>query len=115
MRARTKIYNKVAGESRNRKLRNVLLGLILLSFILTISLWMIIEMMNEISMLQGSPWKEIRSGEMPHLLVLFIISFSSSTLYIFYYKGVREISKTAPRYLLAIAILVLLARVLFSF
>jgi hypothetical protein len=115
MRVRTKIYNKVAGESRNRKLRNVLIGLLLLSFTLTISLWMIIEMMNEINLLQGSPWEEISSGEMLHLMLLFVISFSSSTLYIFYYKGVREISKTAPRYLLAIAVIVLLARLLFRF
>lgn len=115
MRIRTKIYNKVAGESRNRKLRNVLLGLLLLSLILTISLWMIIGMMDEINLLQGSPWEEISSGEILHLLALFLVSFSSSTLYIFYYKGVREISKTAPRYLLAIAVIVLLAKVIFGF
>jgi uncharacterized BrkB/YihY/UPF0761 family membrane protein len=115
MRARTKIYNRVAGESKNRKLRNVFLGLLLLSFIFTISLWMIIGMMDEINLLQGSPWDETRSGEMLHLLTLFLISFSSSTLYIFYYRGVREISKTAPRYLLAIAVIVLLAKVIFGF
>lgn len=110
-----KIYDKVTGEGRKRKLRNLLLGLLLLSLILTISLWMIIEIMNEVNILPGSPWQEIRSGEILHLLVLFVLSFSSSALYIVYYKRVREISKAAPRYLLAIAILVLLARVLFRF
>ena len=115
MRARTKIYNEVAGESRSKKLRNVLLGLLLLSLILTISLWMIIGMMNETSLLQGSPWDETRGGEMPNLLLLFVISFSSSTLYIFYYRGVREISKEAPRYMLVIAVIVLLAKVIFGF
>jgi uncharacterized BrkB/YihY/UPF0761 family membrane protein len=110
-----KIYNRVTGDSRRRKLRNLLLGLALLSIIITISLWMVVGMLNEIGMFPGSPWDEIRSGELPHLLALFVICFSLSALYIFYYKGVREISASAPRYLLAIAILVILARLLFSF
>ncbi|NYZ76076.1 hypothetical protein H0N98_02385 [Candidatus Micrarchaeota archaeon] len=110
---RTKIYNRVTGENRKRKLRNLLLGLVLLSIILTISLWMIVEILNEVNVFPGSPWGEIRSGELLHLLVLFVIALSSSTLYIFYYKGVREISNVAPRYMLAITILVVLARLLF--
>lgn len=115
MRARTKIYNKLTGESRKRKLRNLFLGLLLLSITLTISLWMIIEIMNGANILFGSPWDEIGSGEMAHLLALFVLCFSSSTLYIFYYRGIREISKTTPRYLLAITVMVVLARVLFRF
>ncbi len=62
MRARTKIYDRVTGESRKRKLRTLLLGLVLLSIILTISLWMIVEITNEINPFPGSPWEEIRSG-----------------------------------------------------
>ncbi len=115
MRIRTKIYDRVTGENRKRKLRTVLLGLVLLSIIITISLWMIVEIVNEINLFQGSPWEEIRNGEIPHLLVLFILSFSSSTLYIFYYRGVKEISERAPGYLLAILVIVVLARVLFRF
>lgn len=115
MRPKTKIYNKFAGESRKRKLGNVLLGLVLLSVILTISLWMIIELMNVANILSGSPWDEIKKGDLAHLLALFIISFSSSALYISYYKGIREISKAAPRYLLVIAVLIVIARLLFRF
>jgi uncharacterized BrkB/YihY/UPF0761 family membrane protein len=115
MRARTKIYDSVTGEGRRRKLRSLLVGLLLLSFILAVSLWMIIEIMNQANILIGFPWEGIRSGEILHLLILFVLSFSSSTLYIVYYRGIREISKSAPRYLLAIAVLVLTARLLFRF
>jgi hypothetical protein len=113
MRIRTKIYDRVTGGNRKRKLRNVFLGLVLLSIIITISAWMIVEVLNEINMLTGFPWDGIRGGELMHLLVLFVVCFSLSALYILYYKGIREISPAAPRYLLAITILVILARLLF--
>lgn len=115
MRARTKIFNKVTGESRRRKLRNMLISLLLLSVILTVSIWIIVDIMSENHILSGYPWGEIRRGEFLHLLVLFILSFSSSMLYVVYYEGITEVSKTAPLYLLAIAAIVILARVLFRF
>jgi hypothetical protein len=115
MRVRTKIYNKVIGGSRRRKLRSFFLCLLLLSLILTISLWIIVEIMNENHILPGPPWEGIRRGEIPHLLALFVLSFSSSVLYIMYYIGITETSKTAPLYLLAILVIVVLARLLFRF
>lgn len=115
MRARTKIYDRVTGQSRKRKLRNLLIGLFLLSITLTVSLWMVIEIMNEANILSGFPWDGIRNGEALPLLALFIFSFSLSALYIVYYRGITEISERAPPYLLAIAIIVVLARMLFRF
>jgi hypothetical protein len=115
MRTRTKIYNKITGESRRRKFKNLLIGLLLLSITLTVSLWMIIEIMNEANILPGFPWEGIRNGEVLPLLALFVLSFSISTFYIVYYRGITEISDRTPPYLLAIAIIVVLARVLFRF
>ena len=115
MRVRTKIFNRVTGESRRRKFRNLLVCLFLLSIILTVSLWIVIEIMDRDGILVGLPWDSIGGGELLHLVVLFVLSFSCSTLYIAYYKGITETSKTAYLYLLAILAVIILARVLFRF
>jgi len=115
MRARTKIFDRVTGGSRRRKAKNLLLSLILLALILTISLWIVIEISNSIGILMGFPWMQIKSGEAFHLLLLFILCFASSTLYIAYYRGIREVQKNTPLYLLVILIIVVLARIVFSF
>jgi O-antigen/teichoic acid export membrane protein len=115
MRVRMKIFNRVTGESRRRKFRNLLVCLFLLSIILTVSLWIVIEIMDRDGILVGPPWGSIGGGELLHLVVLFVLSFSCSTLYIAYYKGITETSKTAYLYLLAILAVVILARLLFRF
>jgi len=113
--ARTKIFHKVTGEGRRRRFKNLLLSLAILALILTISLWMIIELSNAVGILTDFPWNGIRNGEVLHLLVLFIMSFSSSTLYIVYYRKINEVPKTTPLYLLAILAIIIIARVLFRF
>jgi len=115
MRVRTKIFNRVTGGSRRRKFRNLLVCLLLLSMMLTISLWIVVEIMDRYGILAGPPWDSIGGGELLHLVVLFVLSFSSSTLYIVYYRGITETSKTTSWYLLAILAVVILARVLFRF
>jgi hypothetical protein len=58
---------------------------------------------------------QIKNGEALHLLILFLLCFASSTLYIVYYRKISEVQKTTPLYLLVILIIVMLARVLFRF
>jgi len=112
---RTKIFHKVTGEGRRRKLKNLLVSLVILALILAVSLWMIVEIFNAAGVLAGFPWDGIRNGEVLQLFVLFIMSFSISTLYIAYYRRISEVQKTTPLYLLVILIIVVLARVLFRF
>ncbi|MEM3556170.1 MAG: hypothetical protein QXF56_05610 [Candidatus Micrarchaeia archaeon] len=110
-----KVFHRVVGESRRKKFRGLLVCLLIFAVILTISAWIVVEIMNANGMLVGFPWEGVVKGEPIHLIVLFVLSFSSSTLYVVYYKGVREVSKTAHLYLLAILAVVILARVIFRF
>jgi len=115
MRTRTKIFDRVTGEGRRRKVKNLLLSLVLLALILTISLWIVIEISHSTGILTGFPWTQIRNGEALHLLLLFVLCFALSTLYIAYYRGIREVQKNTPLYLLVILIIVILARIFFKF
>lgn len=115
MRMRMKVFHRVVGESRRRKMRRLFGCLLILAAILTISVWITVGIMISNGLVAGFPWEGIRSGEVIHLIALFILSFSLSTLYVVYYKGIREVSKPAHLYLLAILAVVILAKVLFKF
>lgn len=110
-----KIYRRVVGESRRRKRRRLAVSLLILSIILTISVWIIAEALNANHLVAGFPWEQMGRGELVSLVALFILSFSTSSIYVVYYKGVREVAEATPRYLLAILAVVILARLLFRF
>jgi len=109
-----RIFNRVTAYGR-RKVRNLLLSLILLALILTTSAWMVIGMLHSLGILAGFPWMRIGNGEALYLSVLFFLCFALSTLYIAYYRGIREVRRNTPLYLLVILIIVVLARALFGF